>query len=1211
MWTKPDEVLIPNALWVQERANMFFVMQRRKGHGTRSLSSLVIGTLDTVFDTKPPPYRILHQTPNSEVCYIVACALTWQDITEDWEWLEKNMIETLSTFDNENEITEFVRCKIESLRTNNMAETCIPDEEGTFKATYLKFHRLFNVPQERLVNYYSCSFWKGKVPRQGWMYLSVNYLCFYSYLLGKETKLALRWTDVLQIERSNSVIFPESIKVATRDKNFYFSLFLHTQETFALMEQLANIAMKRLISEESGFETDRELLNKSSKNVPKMPYLKRDLDARAHSEAYRLTFRLPVTEKLDGSTECTLWTPFNKQQVSGCMYISSNYVCFEAKVKNLISVVIPLREVLVVEKVENQTYATSAICISVRSKTNFLFAQLKDREFVVNKISELLAKVPSVKNNNNGKTGTSDNSRVNKTNNPDNNSNVEIMSLQTALIEMPQFKRRNSNEISAKESVKEHLWMLHFAEYGRGICMYRTSRTQELVLKGIPDRFRREVWMVYSGAVNEMATHPGYYEDLLERTRGKSSLATEEIERDLHRSLPEHPAFQSEVGIGALRRVLTAYAWRNPSIGYCQAMNIVASVLLLYCSEEEGFWLLVALCERLLPDYYNQKVVGALVDQGVFEDLIRDHLPELSSTLNNFGMVGMISLAWFLTIFLSVMPFESAVNIVDCFFYDGAKVIFQVALAVLDANQKQLLVCKDDGEAMTVLTDYLELIVNGDATLPFFKKNERADKIPKENTIEVSDLIYDAYAKYGFLTNVAIERLRLKHRLKVVQGIEETTMKNVIRSAGAENYFSNKELQDLYLLIREEQLSQNFCNQSTSNPDLQDPTLPFYERCTMDYDLFSFCFLSLSPWGQGIQSDKLMLRGFTLLDKNRDNSINFKEFVSIFGIMCKGDLQDKLKLFYVLHLPFAESPPETIGSPQSGDTEVAAEATDFFESLESVRSPSSGDSMLYPSKLLSAVAEGESTTATPDSSSTRSCNLSNASLCAHPGTLRESSSIDSQNALESFHSSMLQDSNIKSDFRNIPRMNQEQFIQAWKTLYDMFTNSSDEQKMYHSIATVGTLLLQIGEVGKEFYMKKDDSQDSLLTISNNSSEFSTPTNENQRLLAKSDPTSPSSPLDAENMSSQFSNSSAPVLHVAEKPKDQSTEEQSASDSSNDTSKPDQWWSITFEQFLASVLTEAPLSDFFEKKVDVCSAIEKLKQRKIERQLSLSGIHSSQ
>lgn len=61
------------------------------------------------------------------------------------------------------------------------------DDTDKFKEAIAKFRKLFCMPEEeKLVNYYSCSYWKGKVPRQGWLYLSINHLCFYSYLLGKE-----------------------------------------------------------------------------------------------------------------------------------------------------------------------------------------------------------------------------------------------------------------------------------------------------------------------------------------------------------------------------------------------------------------------------------------------------------------------------------------------------------------------------------------------------------------------------------------------------------------------------------------------------------------------------------------------------------------------------------------------------------------------------------------------------------------------------------------------------------------------------------------------------------------------------------------------------------------------------------------------------------------------------------------------------------------
>lgn len=62
----------------------------------------------------------------------------------------------------------------------------------------------------------------------------------------------------------------------------------------------------------------------------------------------------------------------------------------------------------------------------------------------------------------------------------------------------------------------------------------------------------------------------------------------------------------------------------------------------------------------------------------MFEDLTRELLPQLYDHMQELGVISTISLSWFLTIFLSVMPFDSAVLLVDCFFYEGIKVTFQV-----------------------------------------------------------------------------------------------------------------------------------------------------------------------------------------------------------------------------------------------------------------------------------------------------------------------------------------------------------------------------------------------------------------------------------------------------------------------------------------------------------------------------------------------------
>ena len=122
------------------------------------------------------------------------------------------------------------------------------------------------------------------------------------------------------------------------------------------------------------------------------------------------------------------------------------------------------------------------------------------------------------------------------------------------------------------------------AENGRNATLVKQPRFHQLIRVGLPNRLRGEIWELTSGSLYVRLTDPHLYSRTLAKHDGKESLAIDEIEKDLNRSLPEYPGFQSEEGIGRLRRVLTAYSWTNAEVGYCQAMNIVvAALLMLVC----------------------------------------------------------------------------------------------------------------------------------------------------------------------------------------------------------------------------------------------------------------------------------------------------------------------------------------------------------------------------------------------------------------------------------------------------------------------------------------------------------------------------------------------------------------------------------------------------------------------------------------------------
>ncbi len=93
------------------------------------------------------------------------------------------------------------------------------------------------------------------------------------------------------------------------------------------------------------------------------------------------------------------------------------------------------------------------------------------------------------------------------------------------------------------------------------------------------------------GALDTMESNPGLYAELVERSQDEKLFTFEEIERDLHRSLPEHPAYQEDKGIDTLRRVLRAFALHNPTIG--EIYSVEAFFLNYNLAQEESIFNLI------------------------------------------------------------------------------------------------------------------------------------------------------------------------------------------------------------------------------------------------------------------------------------------------------------------------------------------------------------------------------------------------------------------------------------------------------------------------------------------------------------------------------------------------------------------------------------------------------------------------------------------
>lgn len=222
-----------------------------------------------------------------------------------------------------------------------------------------------------------------------------------------------------------------------------------------------------------------------------------------------------------------------------------------------------------------------------------------------------------------------------------------------------------------------------------------------------------------------------------------------QIDKDLHRTFPDHPRMGGP-GRAALRRLLAAYAVRNPAVGYCQGENFLAAAFLLFFPEEEAFWCLAAAVEDLLPGYFDARMVAPQVDARAFGHLLRGAAPRLAAHLDALQVdIPSATSAWFLVAFLNTLPPEAWLRVWDLLFFErSAVVLFRVALALVDVYAQALLETEDSSEA------YLALQAMG----------------PMSH--DASRLVDAAAIGYGHVKDAALRVLRDKYRPGVVRAME-------------------------------------------------------------------------------------------------------------------------------------------------------------------------------------------------------------------------------------------------------------------------------------------------------------------------------------------------------------------------------------------------------------------------------------------------------
>ncbi|GMR42505.1 hypothetical protein PMAYCL1PPCAC_12700, partial [Pristionchus mayeri] len=256
---------------------------------------------------------------------------------------------------------------------------------------------------------------------------------------------------------------------------------------------------------------------------------------------------------------------------------------------------------------------------------------------------------------------------------------------------------------------REKKW-LHMMDNWAHFMDDEYEKVRDRCRKGIPPSLRARAWKLLSGASfqSEISMNRQVF-DYCVRQSGDAKVI-DEIERDLDRQFPQHELFArsgkySEGGKEDLLNLLKAYTILHPEEGYCQGQAPIASVLLMHMPLRDAFYVFVQICHKYLNGYYSPGLETVQLDGDILMQVLKEKNKTCYSHFKRNGVdAPLFMIEWFMCLYCRTLPWPTVLRIWDMFLCEGIKVIFRVALVLLQGTFGTNSQCKKYNDLSAILT---------------------------------------------------------------------------------------------------------------------------------------------------------------------------------------------------------------------------------------------------------------------------------------------------------------------------------------------------------------------------------------------------------------------------------------------------------------------------------------------------------------------------